>query len=170
MKQYYINPAGTQEKLGPIAEDALKQALANGGYPMDSLVWCEGMPGWEPASSRFFSQAMPPLPQKPALRRASVMQQSPRLQPAGACYRACPSSHLGAAITGLVFSILACFFVPGIVLNIIAIARGSNVSFHWKNGDYTGAARSSSAAGTLTGWAWVVWCIWLFFLIFFSTH
>jgi membrane protease subunit (stomatin/prohibitin family) len=50
---------------GPLAAPALAQAIAQGRVTRDTLVWCAGMAGWEPAGSRPELAALfgpPPLP------------------------------------------------------------------------------------------------------------
>lgn len=60
MKQYYVAKNGVQE--GPYEEAALKADAAAGKYPKGTLIWSEGMPGWEPIEAHFQLPAAPPTP------------------------------------------------------------------------------------------------------------
>lgn len=46
--------------VGPVDEDSVRQRLRDGRMDGDTLVWCEGMPGWAPASGTRLADAIPP--------------------------------------------------------------------------------------------------------------
>lgn len=49
---YYICAPG-RDKEGPFSEKDIRTKMAQELYPLGSLVWCEGMPDWEPVEKRF---------------------------------------------------------------------------------------------------------------------
>lgn len=53
MKQYHVSVDGQQPSL--VAEDVLAKEAAEGRYPENTLIWCEGMAGWEPLGKHFKS-------------------------------------------------------------------------------------------------------------------
>ena len=58
MKQYHVSVNGQQPSV--VAEDVLAKEAAAGKYPENTLVWCEGMAGWEPIGNHFRRPASPP--------------------------------------------------------------------------------------------------------------
>ncbi len=62
------------EQLGPISEDEIVRLLQIGEITQDTLVWMQGMPGWEPVSAvRSLSRSAPMPPQS---TRGSRREQS----------------------------------------------------------------------------------------------
>ncbi len=51
MKQYHVSVDGQQPTV--VAEDVLAKEAAEGKYPANTLIWCEGMAGWEPIGKHF---------------------------------------------------------------------------------------------------------------------
>lgn len=43
MKQYHVSVNGQQPSV--VAEDVLSKEAAEGKYPENTLIWCEGMAG-----------------------------------------------------------------------------------------------------------------------------
>lgn len=61
MKKYYINIDG--QRTEPVDETVLQADAAAGKYVTGTLIWCEGMAGWEPIENHFkLPVAPPPLP------------------------------------------------------------------------------------------------------------
>lgn len=56
---YYICAPG-RDKEGPFSEKDIRTRMAQELYPRGSLVWCEGMPEWEPVEKRFRSRGTSP--------------------------------------------------------------------------------------------------------------
>ncbi|MBK8978051.1 MAG: SPFH domain-containing protein [Planctomycetes bacterium] len=60
------------QSLGPLGPEQLQQQVATGQLTRDTLVWCAGMPGWQPAGTvpqlapLFGPPAPPPPPPPPA--------------------------------------------------------------------------------------------------------
>ncbi len=80
MSQYYIGK--NNQRLGPFP---LEQLIANGITP-DTLVWCQGMPGWEkainvPEVAVLFAPQEPQQPQPDYTVPAQGYQQSQYQQP-----------------------------------------------------------------------------------------
>ncbi|WP_022972839.1 GYF domain-containing protein [Xanthomonas maliensis] len=46
---YYAD--GQRQRRGPVASDALVELYRDGAIALDTLVWCEGMPHWQPLSA-----------------------------------------------------------------------------------------------------------------------
>lgn len=129
MKEYYYNRPGTTEKAGPISEESLRAGAADGTYPPDTLVWCEGMPAWAPLSRVLAAGEL--SPQTPA-------------------QTACPPTHLTAAV---ILTILHFFlFPPFCIISIIAIVKACNVEPLWRQGRAEEARQASRAASTLNVW------------------
>lgn len=63
--KYFVAVNGAQ--TGPFSVAELQKKASNGEFAADSLVWTEGMSGWEPASTRenlknLFGATPPPIP------------------------------------------------------------------------------------------------------------
>ena len=58
MKQYHVSVNGQQPSV--VAEEVLSKEAAEGKYPENTLIWCEGMAGWEPIGNHFRRPASPP--------------------------------------------------------------------------------------------------------------
>ena len=87
MKQYFYIDSNNQQ-IGPICEEAVIALLKCGAISRQTLIWAEGMPGWQPVCAVFPESAketcIPPLgvepsttvPEAPA---ASLPQDLPKL-------------------------------------------------------------------------------------------
>ncbi len=64
--QWYVLPPGSITKYGPAAGDMMRNWVAEGRVPADSLVWREGWPQWRPAAEVFPQLRQALLPQAPA--------------------------------------------------------------------------------------------------------
>lgn len=60
MGQWFYNDAGQQR--GPVSENEIGALLENHRIPGDTLVWCDGMAEWKPASTINAFQASPYTP------------------------------------------------------------------------------------------------------------
>ena len=58
MKQYHVSVNGQQPSV--VAEEVLSKEAAEGKYPENTLIWCEGMASWEPIGNHFRRPASPP--------------------------------------------------------------------------------------------------------------
>lgn len=58
MKQYHVSVNGQQPSV--VAEDVLAKEAAAGKYPENTLIWCEGMAGWESIGNHFRRPVYPP--------------------------------------------------------------------------------------------------------------
>ena len=152
MANYYLSNGGG-ERQGPFREEDL---LRNGMTP-DSLVWCNGMPGWQRASevpelAQYFvsqpivppiQQQYPRYPQYPQAPQYSQGQygynQEPGIQPPK------PDSNLVWAILSTVFCCLP--------LGIVAIIKASKVDSLYFNGDYNGAKEAAEDAKKWSIWS-----------------
>ncbi len=75
MKQYHVSVNGQQPLV--VAEEVLAKEVAAGKYPENTLIWCEGMAGWEPIEKHFkLPVAPPPLPSAVASKSTSAPQSS----------------------------------------------------------------------------------------------
>ncbi len=71
MSDWYY--AANNEQKGPVNESVLKEDLASGKIPADSLVWKDGMDNWTPANQvPAFSFRQPPAPAAAASVSASA--------------------------------------------------------------------------------------------------
>lgn len=135
--QYYYNQDGQQ--IGPVDLQTLR---ATGIMP-NTMVWHEGMPNWQPASSLpelsdlFFTGA------KEAPNYAGAPQQPNQN---GIQTPFCPPTYLALSI---IVTILCC-----LPFGIVAIVNAAGVSDAFDRGDYTAAERKSRAARS-----WSIWSI-----------
>lgn len=154
MKEYYINPVGTRNRIGPISEAALQQLLQNGTYSLNSLVWCEGMGNWQSANT-VFPGLRPPLPENPAEIYAPAPQLPPQQphQLPGA-----PRTPKGSAICGIIFGTLFCS-IATVVLSIVSLCVGSRAKTLWQNRDFQGARNCARASASLMQWGWIAFIV-----------
>ncbi len=68
-------------RVGPVAAAEIAALISEGVLSRRTLVWQEGMDGWEPASTHFSPDAPPPLPGLADLPRAG-QRRSPQPEPA----------------------------------------------------------------------------------------
>ena len=124
-KNWYYSADG-QEKKGPLPGSELLQLLASGQIPASTLVWCESMANWAPASS--VAALQPP----PAAAAASV--------PAGEAPVAAAASAGGAPVpqglTGwmtfvgvmhIIGGAFACLSCIGLIYGIPMIMGGAGL-------------------------------------------
>jgi hypothetical protein len=69
MPAFYVSVNGVSQ--GPFAPQQLAQAIAAGQVQATSMVWCQGMAAWQPASTvpqlaPYFQGPPPPPPPPPA--------------------------------------------------------------------------------------------------------
>lgn len=164
MAQYYIGK--NNQQLGPFE---VNQLLANGLTP-DTLVWCNGMSGWEMArnvpelAGLFGAQQQPQQfggyqqqPQQPYQQPYQQPQQQPYQQPQyqqqygyqqASAYQQptqpMPDNNLVWAILSTVFCCLP--------LGIVAIIKATSVKDLYLRGDYNGAVDAANQAKK-----WAMW-------------
>ena len=176
MAQYYIGRDNQQ--LGPFE---VHQLLANGLTP-DSLVWCNGMAGWQmakdvPELSGLFVAQQPqyqqpqyqqyqqPQYQQPAYQQPQYQQpayQQPQYgyqQPAYNNAVPRPDSNMVWAILS---TILCC-----LPLGIVAIIKASSVNGLDDRGDYAGAEAAAKSAKSWAMWGAILSIIfWVLYILF----
>ena len=133
---YYIIINDQQQ--GPFA----KEELLSRGLTPQTMVWCQGMPDWMPASSvhdlnDLFARPQPPQYQQPYQQPYQYPQ-----QPVGTF-----TNWLPWAIVGTVLGICSCI---GLVLGIIGITKANGANNAYKCGDYDLARSVNNSARTLT--------------------
>lgn len=136
---YYIIINDQQQ--GPFA----KEELLSRGLSPQTMVWCQGMPDWMPASSvhdlnDLFARPQQPQYQQP-YQQQYPQQQYPQ-QPVGTF-----TNWLPWAIVGTVLGICSCI---GLVLGIIGITKANGANNAYKCGDYDLARSVNNSARTLT--------------------
>ena len=134
---YYIIINDQQQ--GPFA----KEELLSRGLTPQTMVWCQGMPDWMPASSVHDLNDLFARPQQPQYQQPYQQPyQYPQQQPA-ATY----TNWLPWAIVGTVLGICSCI---GLVLGIIGITKANGANNAYKCGDYDLARSVNNSARTLT--------------------
>ena len=134
---YYIIINDQQQ--GPFA----KEELLSRGLTPQTMVWCQGMPDWMPASSVHDINDLFARPQQPQYQQPYQQPyQYPQQQPA-ATY----TNWLPWAIVGTVLGICSCI---GLVLGIIGITKANGANNAYKCGDYDLARSVNNSARTLT--------------------
>ena len=170
MAQYFLGK--NNQRLGPFP---LEQLLANGLTP-DTLVWCEGMPGWQKANevpevAALFApqqqqyqqpqyqqpQYQQPQPQyqQPAYQQPQYQQpqyqqpayQQPQYGYQQPAYNNAPPRPDNNLVWAILSTILCC-----LPLGIVAIIKASNVNSLYDRGDYAGAEEAAKSAKT-----WAMW-------------
>lgn len=155
---YYIIINDQQQ--GPFA----KEELLSRGLTPQTMVWCQGMPDWMPASSvhdlnDLFARPQQPQYQQPYQQQYPQQQypqqpyQQPDQQPYQQPYQY-PQQPVGTftnwlpwAIVGTVLGICSCI---GLVLGIIGITKANGANNAYKCGDYDLARSVNNSARTLT--------------------
>ena len=123
---YYIIINDQQQ--GPFA----KEELLSRGLTPQTMVWCQGMPDWMPASSVHDLNDLFARPQQP-------QYQQPYQQP----YQY-PQQPVGTFTNWLPWAIV------GTVLGIIGITKANGANNAYKCGDYDLARSVNNSARTLT--------------------
>ncbi len=145
LAQYYIGI--NNQQLGPFEVD---QLLVNGLTP-DTLVWCNGMAGWEmaknvPELSRLFVTQQPKYQQQ---QYAQPQYQQPQYQQA---YQQNSQPMPDSNMVWAILSTLFCCLPTGIV----AIVKASNVSGLYSRGDYEGAVQAANDAKKWAMWGAII--------------
>lgn len=131
---YYIIINDQQQ--GPFA----KEELLSRGLTPQTMVWCQGMPDWMPASSVHDLNDLFARPQQTQYQQP-YQQQYPQ-QPVGTF-----TNWLPWAIVGTVLGLCSCI---GLVLGIIGITKANGANNAYKCGDYDLARSVNNSACTLT--------------------
>ena len=140
--------AKDSQQLGPAAEEAVRQMLQSGELPPTTLVWCEGMPQWMPASS--VAEFMGAAPVGPPVTPVTAM-------PLG--YQGYAGASGPMPKTWLTESILClCCCWP---FAIVAIVYAAQVKSKYNMGDAMGAEMSSQNARK-----WVMLSFWIGLVIY----
>ena len=171
MAQYFLGK--NNQRLGPFP---LEQLLANGLTP-DTLVWCEGMPGWQKANevpevAALFApqqQYQQPQYQQPQYQQPQPQYQQPAYQqpqygyqqPA---YNNAPPRPDNNMVWAILSTILCC-----LPLGIVAIIKASNVNSLYDRGDYAGAEEAAKSAKSWAMWgaisALIIWVLYILFIV-----
>lgn len=170
MSQYYIGK--NNQRLGPFP---VEQLIANGITP-DTLVWCQGMPGWQkaievPEVAALFAPQQPqpdytvqaqsyqqPAPQpqyqQPQYQQPQPQYAQPQPQYAQPQYQQ-PQYGYGnmppRPDNNLVWAIL-CTVLCCLPLGIVSIIKASSVNNLYDRGDYAGAEAAAKSAKS-----WAMW-------------
>ena len=189
MAQYFLGK--NNQRLGPFP---LEQLLANGLTP-DTLVWCEGMPGWQKANevpevAALFApqqQYQQPQYQQPQYQQPQPQYQQPQYQQPAyqqpqyqqpqyqqPAYQQPQYGYQQPAYNNapprpdnnMVWAILSTILCC-LPLGVVAIIKASNVNSLYDRGDYAGAEEAAKSAKT-----WAMWgaisavIIWALYLLF----
>ncbi len=133
---YYIIINDQQQ--GPFA----KEELLSRGLTPQTMVWCQGMPDWMPASSVHDLNDLFARPQQPQYQQPYQQPYQYPQQPVGTF-----TNWLPWAIVGTVLGICSCI---GLVLGIIGITKANGANNAYKCGDYDLARSVNNSARTLT--------------------
>ena len=133
---YYIIINDQQQ--GPFA----KEELLSRGLTPQTMVWCQGMPDWMPASSVHDLNDLFARPQQPQYQQPNQQPYQYPQQPVGTF-----TNWLPWAIVGTVLGICSCI---GLVLGIIGITKANGANNAYKCGDYDLARSVNNSARTLT--------------------
>ena len=167
MSQYYIGK--NNQRLGPFP---VEQLIANGISP-DTLVWCQGMPGWQkaievPEVAALFAPQQPqpdytvqaqsyqqPAPQpqyqQPQPQYAQPQPQYAQPQPQYAQPQYGYGNMPPRPDNNLVWAIL-CTVLCCLPLGIVSIIKASSVNNLYDRGDYAGAEAAAKSAKS-----WAMW-------------
>lgn len=133
---YYIIINDQQQ--GPFA----KEELLSRGLTPQTMVWCQGMPDWMPASSVHDLNDLFARPQQTQYQQPYQQPYQYPQQPVGTF-----TNWLPWAIVGTVLGICSCI---GLVLGIIGITKANGANNAYKCGDYDLARSVNNSARTLT--------------------
>lgn len=190
MAQYFLGK--NNQRLGPFP---LEQLLANGLTP-DTLVWCEGMPGWQKANevpevAALFApqqqyqqpqyqqpqyqqpQYQQPQYQQPAYQQPQYQQpqyQQPAYQqPQYGYQQPAYNNAPPRPDNNMVWAIL-CTILCCLPLGVVAIIKASNVNSLYDRGDYAGAEEAAKSAKSWAMWgaisAVIIWVLYILFIVF----
>ena len=145
MSEYYIGK--NNQRMGPYP---LEQLLSYGLTP-DSLVWCNGMPGWQkaievPEVAALFAPQQPQY-QAPQPQYQQPAYQQPAYQQPQYGYSNLPPRPDSNMVWAILSTILCC-----LPLGIVAIIKASSVNGLYDRGDYAGAEAAAKSAKT-----WALW-------------
>lgn len=160
MSQYYIGK--NNQRLGPFP---VEQLIANGITP-DTLVWCQGMPGWQkaievPEVAALFAPQQPqpdytvqaqsyqqPAPQ-PQYQQPQPQYAQPQPQYAQPQYGYgnMPPRPDNNLVWAILCTVLCC-----LPLGIVSIIKASSVNNLYDRGDYAGAEAAAKSAKS-----WAMW-------------
>lgn len=126
------------QQQGPFA----KEELLSRGLTPQTMVWCQGMPDWMPASSVHDLNDLFARPQQPQYQQPYQQPYQYPQQPVGTF-----TNWLPWAIVGTVLGICSCI---GLVLGIIGITKANGANNAYKCGDYDLARSVNNSARTLT--------------------
>ena len=182
MSQYYIGK--NNERLGPFP---VEQLIANGITP-DTLVWCQGMPGWEkavnvPEVAALFAPQQPqpdytvqnqgyqqPQYQQPQYAQPQYQQPQyaqPQYQQPQYGYGNMPPRPDNNLVWAILCTVLCC-----LPLGIVSIIKASSVNSLYDRGDYAGAQAAADSAKKWAIWgavgAVVFWIIYLIAIFAFG--
>jgi len=138
MENWYLQKG--DQRLGPMTLDALQSMVASGQVAPTDLVWANGMPTWQPASSQPWFYNAPPPP--PPFSSPSIQPSAPLFasqQP----YAGEPPSLLGWSI-----AVLLCCCIPG---GIVGIVYANKAKSEWARGNYVAAQAAYN-----TGKNWLI--------------
>ena len=152
MAQYFLGK--NNQRLGPFP---LEQLLANGLTP-DTLVWCEGMPGWKKANE---------VPEVAALFAPQQQYQQPQYGYQQPAYNNAPPRPDNNMVWAILSTILCC-----LPLGIVAIIKASNVNSLYDRGDYAGAEEAAKSAKSWAMWgaisALIIWVLYILLVVVFG--
>lgn len=147
MAEYYIGINNKQ--VGPLPVDEL---LRNGLKP-DTLVWCQGMQGWEkainvPELAALFAQPQPQYAAPAAGYQQPYQQpqyqypqyQQPQYAQVGMGMPPKPDNNM---IWAILSTVLCC-----LPIGIVAIIKASKVDTLYMQGNYSGAEEAAKSAKT----------------------
>ena len=171
MANYYLSNGG--ERQGPFPEEEL---LTYGMIP-DSLVWCNGMPGWQragevPELARYFA-AQQPQYQQPGYGQPHYPQPGYG-KPYYSQYPQYAQGQYGQEMgarppkpdSNLVWAILTTLFCC-LPLGIVAIVKASKVDSLYYSGDYEGAQQASNDAKKWATWSAVASIVFIVLYVIF---
>lgn len=189
MSQYYIGK--NNQRLGPFP---VEQLIANGITP-DTLVWCQGMPGWQkaievPEVAALFAPQQPqpdytvqdqgyqqPQYQQPQYAQPQYQQPQPQYQqpqyaqpqyaqPQSAQPQYGYGNMPPRPDNNMVWAILSTILCC-LPLGVVAIVKASNVNSLYDRGDYAGAEAAAKGAKSWAMWSAILAVIgWVLYILF----
>lgn len=138
---YYIGIQGVQS--GPFTESVIRDKIAAGEFPADTICWTEGWSDWRPLSSVFGVNT----PARPPALPPSALGKSPFTQPVAG--RSAPPATSGLAIASLILG------VSGLLLfitSIPAVICGHIACSNIKQSGGAQSGRGMAIAGLVLGY------------------